>query len=114
MSIGPEEDAAFEEWLIAEGDSLAESIRESMKESSELMSLEQGSHAVWHEGDLGMLILLPFEHVMAFAQENLSGDFARSPVHNYVFSMVTELLMKATELTSDIYKFEVDDDDSPF
>lgn len=110
----PEEEAAFEEWRIAEGNSLADDIRESLKESSELMSLQQGSHAVWHEGDLGMLILLPFEHVMAFAQENLSGDFARSPVHNYVFSMITELLMQATDMTSDIYTTDIDDDDLPF
>lgn len=112
--ISPEEEAAFEAWRVAEGESLAEDIRASMKESSELLSMSKGSHALWHEGDLGMLIILPFEHVMAFAQEHLEGDFSRSPIHNYVFTMITELLMQATELTSEVYTSDPDDDDLPF
>jgi hypothetical protein len=45
-----------------------------------------------------MLMVLPFEHAMAFAAENVIGDFEQTPLHNYVFSTISELIMRATQL----------------
>ena len=97
----------FEQWCDAEGHAIAAEIRESMKINSDLLSIDEGSHATWHEGDLGMLIVLPFEHVMAFAAESVTGDFYHSPVHNYVFATITELITRAT----DVMAYDDEDED---
>ena len=61
----------FNKWVEEEGDAIADEIRESMKTSSSVLNVDDGSHAVWHEGNLGMLIVLPFEHSMAFQSESI-------------------------------------------
>lgn len=88
----------FNKWVEEEGDAIADEIRESMKASSSVLNVDDGSHAVWHEGNLGMLIVLPFEHSMAFAAEHMDGDFVNAPVHNYVFATISQLIMRATDI----------------
>jgi len=96
MSEG--ESDAFDDWLEAEGHQIASEINTNLRELSASLSVDEGSHAVWHDGQLGMLIVLPFEHAMAFAAESLMNDFDSSPVHNHVFSTITQLIMRATEM----------------
>ena len=43
-----------------------------------------------------MLLVLPFEHAMAFSAEAVAGDYDNSPLHNYVFATISELIMRAT------------------
>tara|TARA_R100001082_G_scaffold111075_2_gene93196 strand:- start:1240 stop:1572 length:333 start_codon:yes stop_codon:yes gene_type:complete len=88
----------FDKWVEEEGDAIADEIRESMKASSSVLNVNDGSHAVWHEGNLGMLIVVPFEHAMAFAAEHEIGDLENSPVHNYVFNTISELILRATHI----------------
>ena len=68
-----------------EYDYIATEIMEDMRDTSHLMELEDNNHAKWHEDSLGVLIVLPYEHVMAFAAESLLNDFDNSPVHSHVF-----------------------------
>jgi len=90
--------AAFEQWREQEGDSIAAEIQESLKASSSVLNVDDGSHAVWHEGSLGLLLVLPFEHAMAFSAESITGDFENSPLHSYVFSTISELIVRATAI----------------
>lgn len=86
----------FTEWLAVEGDGIASEIHDILKTTSDRLSIDDGSHAVWHEGSLGLLLVLPFEHAMAFSAESIAGDFEASPLHNYVFTTISELIMRAS------------------
>ena len=92
---------AFDEWLESEGDEIAEEIYKQLKVREGRFEVEDGSHASWVEDDLGILIVLPFEHAMAFGHESEYGDFENSPVHSYVFSTITELILRACALMED-------------
>lgn len=92
------DDVAFEQWRAREGDAIAAEIHESLKASSSVLNVDDGSHAVWHEGSLGLLLVLPFEHAMAFSAESLTGDFENSPLHSYVFSTISDLIVRATAI----------------
>jgi hypothetical protein len=91
-----EVDQKFTEWLTYEGDAIASQVHDTLKDTSHSLEIEDGSHAVWHDSHLGMLLVLPFEHAMAFSAEAMTGDFENSPLHNYVFATITELIMRAT------------------
>ena len=96
-----EADRLWDEWVEAEGDGIAEEIYRQLKLRSGKFEIEDGSHASWVEDSLGILIVLPFEHAMAFGHEVNSDGFDDMPVHNYVFSAVTELIMRACALMDD-------------
>ena len=91
-----EVDQKFAEWLTYEGDAIASQVHDTLKDTSHSLEMDNGNHAVWHESHLGMLLVLPFEHAMAFSAEAMTGDFENSPLHNYVFATITELIMRAT------------------
>jgi len=92
------ESDAFDEWFEVHGRQIESEINTNIQELSANLSVNDGSHAVWHDGQLGMLLVLPFEHAMAFAAESLVNDFETSPMHNYVFSTITQLIMRATDM----------------
>jgi|TARA_R110002020_G_scaffold25087_2_gene81655 hypothetical protein len=92
---------AFQEWLESEGDDIAESVYKELKMRAGRFEVEDGSHASWVEDDLGILIVLPFEHAMAFGHESEHGDFDNSPVHSFVFATITELILRACALMDD-------------
>ena len=50
---------------------LATEIYEDMKQTSHLLDIADQTHAKWHEADLGVLLVLPYEHVMAFARTKI-------------------------------------------
>ena len=89
---------AFEQWCREEGDAIADEIRDSMKASSSVLNVDDGSHAVWHEGNLGLLLVLPFEHAMAFAVEHENNDVETNPVHTYIFNTISNLIIRATNI----------------
>jgi len=80
---------------------LATEIYEDMKQTSHLLDIADQTHAKWHESDLGVLLVLPYEHVMAFAHENLTNDFDNSPLHQYVFGTISTLIMNSYEAMED-------------
>ena len=92
---------AFEEWLESEGDDIAEEIYKELKLRAGKFDVDDGSHASWVDNNLGLLIVLPFEHAMAFGHESENGNFEDSPIHTYVFSTVTELILRACALMDD-------------
>lgn len=92
---------AFDEWLETEGDEIAEEIYKQLKLRTGRFDVDDGSHASWVENDLGILIVLPFEHAMAFGHESTSDGFEDSPIHSYVFSTLTELILRACALMDD-------------
>ena len=94
-------DDAFDEWLESEGDEIAEEIYKQLKLRAGKFDISDGSHASWAENDLGILIVLPFEHAMAFGHESENGDYENSPIHSYVFSTITELILRACSLMDD-------------
>jgi hypothetical protein len=89
---------AFAEWELAEGDEIAREIYESLKTASRSLEIDNGSHASWNENNLGILIVLPFEHAMGFSYEVDHGDFDSSPIHDYVYETITELVLRACAL----------------
>jgi hypothetical protein len=88
--------AAFDKWADEYG-YMATEIYEEIKETSHLLDITDSNHAKWHEDSLGVLVVLPYEHAMAFAVENMMSDFENSPLHNHVFSTVTGLIMNSVE-----------------
>tara|TARA_R100000152_G_C6693664_1_gene124682 strand:- start:110 stop:412 length:303 start_codon:yes stop_codon:yes gene_type:complete len=94
-------DEAFNEWLESEGDEIAEEIYNQLKLRAGRFDINDGSHASWSDNDLGILIVLPFEHAMAFGHESENGDYDNSPIHSYVFSTITELILRACALMDD-------------
>ena len=84
-----------------EYDYIATEIMEDMRDTSHPMELEDNNHAKWHEDSLGVLIVLPYEHVMAFAAESLLNDFDNSPVHSHVFSTISQLIMRSADALED-------------
>tara|TARA_R110002020_G_scaffold132420_5_gene295724 strand:- start:28864 stop:29163 length:300 start_codon:yes stop_codon:yes gene_type:complete len=92
----------FDEWVIAEGNDIAAEIHANIKKTSSSLVVEDGNHAVWHKGSLGILLVLPYEHAMAFNHEAIQGDYDNCPVHSYVFETITEMIMRATSLLGNL------------
>jgi|TARA_R110002051_G_scaffold242304_2_gene302659 hypothetical protein len=92
---------AFNEWLLSEGDEIAEEIYNQLKLRSGKFEIEDGSHASWVEDSLGILIVLPFEHAMAFGHEAQTEQLGDMPMHSYVFAAISELIMRACSLMDD-------------
>ncbi len=89
---------AFDEWLADVGNDIAEEIHDKIKSTSGHLSVNDGSHAIWHEGELAVMLVLPYEHAMCFNVEAITGDFESCPVHTHVFTTISDLIMKATSL----------------
>ena len=89
---------AFDEWVADVGNDIASEIHDKIKSTSGDLCVNNGNHAVWHEGDLAILLVLPYEHAMAFNMEALTGDYENCPVHSHMFSTLTDLIMRATTL----------------
>ena len=92
----------FDDWVVAEGNDIAAEIHANIKNSSAHLSVNDGSHAVWHEGNLGVLLVLPYEHAMCFNVEALTADYENSPVHSHVFATITKIIMRATTLLGNL------------
>ncbi len=92
---------AFDEWLESEGDEIAKEIYNQLKLRAGKFEIDDGSHASWVEDSLGILIVLPFEHAMAFGLEAQNNQVGDMPIHNYVFATITELIMRACALMDD-------------
>ena len=89
-------DGAFAKWHDEYG-YIATEIYKEIQKTSHLLDTTDGNHAKWNQSDLGILIVLPYERAMAFAAENIVGDFSESPLHNYVFSTMTNLIMESMD-----------------
>jgi|TARA_R110000824_G_scaffold77318_1_gene195601 hypothetical protein len=89
-------DGAFAKWHDEYG-YIATEIYKEIQKTSHLLDTTDGNHAKWNQSDLGILIVLPYERAMAFAAENIVGDFNESPLHNYVFSTMTNLIMESMD-----------------
>jgi len=93
-----EADRRFDQWLADEGDGIANEIYNQLKLRSGKFEIEDGSHASWVDDTLGILIVLPFEHAMAFGHEAQTEQFGDMPIHSYVFAAISELIMRACAL----------------
>jgi len=89
-------DGAFAKWHDEYG-YIATDIYKEIQKTAHLLDTTDGNHAKWNQSDLGILIVLPYERAMAFAAENIVGDFNESPLHNYVFSTMTNLIMESMD-----------------
>tara|TARA_R110000796_G_scaffold84836_3_gene184519 strand:- start:944 stop:1249 length:306 start_codon:yes stop_codon:yes gene_type:complete len=94
------EEEEWESWE-EEYSYMSSDIYQSIKKNSHLLDINDGHHAKWHEDQLGIMIVLPFEHAMAFSAEALMNDPERSPVHEYVFEAVTGLILAAADAMDD-------------
>ena len=74
--------------------------------TSHLLDVEDANHAKWHEDDLGVLIVLPYAHAVAFAVESMDGEFDNSPIHSFVFSTITQLIVNAVGTIDDLDDFD--------
>ena len=81
-------DDAFDEWVADVGNDIASEIHDRIKSTSGDLCVNNGNHAVWHEGDLAM----------AFNMEALTGDYENCPVLSHMFSTLSDLIMRATTL----------------
>jgi hypothetical protein len=80
---------------------VASEVYETIKKNSHLLDVADGNHAKWHENSLALLVVLPFEHAMAFSAESLVNDFENSPLHSHVFSVITSLILASAEVMDD-------------
>ena len=80
-------DLAFADWAERNQD-IVEDIYDEIRCTSHLLDVEDHNHAKWHEDDLGVLIVLPYAHAVAFAVESMDGEFENSPIHSFVFSKI--------------------------
>ena len=75
-------DTAFADWASRNQD-IVDDIYDELRETSHLLDVEDSNHAKWHEDDLGVLIVLPYAHAVAFAVESMDGEFENSPIHSH-------------------------------
>ena len=74
--------------------------------NQDIVDVEDHNHAKWHEDDLGVLIVLPYAHAVAFAVESMDGEFENSPIHSFVFSTITQLIVNAVGTIDDLDDFD--------
>tara|TARA_R110002020_G_scaffold100049_5_gene236965 strand:+ start:10502 stop:10816 length:315 start_codon:yes stop_codon:yes gene_type:complete len=98
-------DTAFADWASRNQD-IVDDIYDELRETSHLLDVEDSNHAKWHEDDLGVLIVLPYAHAVAFAVESMDGEFENSPIHSFVFSTITQLIVNAVGTIDDFDEFD--------
>ena len=106
-----EESAQWEEWSEEYG-YLASEIYTDIKNNSHLLDVSDGNHAKWHDDSLAVMLVLPFEHAMAFSAESMMNDFENSPLHSHVFSIVSGLILASADAmdeSMDDSDYEVDE-----
>ena len=91
---------AFDDWASEYG-YMATEIYAEIKGTSHLLDVAASNHAKWHEDQLGVLIVLPYAHAMAFAVEQAMSDFENSPLHNHVFSTISQLIVNSVGAMED-------------
>ena len=106
-----EESAQWEEWSEEYG-YLASEIYTGIKKNSHLLDVSDGNHAKWHDDSLAVMLVLPFEHAMAFSAESMMNDFENSPLHSHVFSIVSGLILASADAmdeSMDDSDYEIDE-----
>ena len=106
-----EESAQWEEWSEEYG-YLASEIYTGIKNTSHLLDVSDGNHAKWHDDSLAVMLVLPFEHAMAFSAESMMNDFENSPLHSHVFAIVSGLILASADAmdeSMDDSDYEVDE-----
>ena len=98
-------DLAFADWA-ERNQVIVEDIYDEIRCTSHLLDVEDHNHAKWHEDDLGVLIVLPYAHAVAFAVESMDGEFENSPIHSFVFSTITQLIVNAFGTIDDLDDFD--------
>ena len=99
--------AEFDKWANEYG-YMATEIYEEIKGTSHLLDVADLNHAKWHNDTLGVLVVLPYEHAMAFAAESIMNDFENSPLHNHVFSTISGLIMNSVDAMKEIDSLDDD------
>ena len=102
-----EEQADWNEWSEEYG-YLASEIYTDIKNTSHMLDVSDGSHAKWHDDSLAVMIVLPFEHAMAFSAESLMNDFENSPLHSHVFAIISGLILASADAMDDS-DYEIDE-----
>ena len=54
------------------------------------------------------MIVLPFEHAMAFSAESMMNDFENSPLHSHVFAIISGLILASADAMDDS-DYEIDE-----
>ena len=94
-------DLAFADWAERNQD-IVDDIYDELRCTSHLLDVEDSNHAKWHEDDLGVCIVLPYAHAVAFAVESIEYNFDCSPIHSFVFSTITQLIVNAVGTIDDL------------
>jgi len=102
-----EEQADWDEWNEEYG-YLASEIYTDIKNTSHMLDVSDGNHAKWHDDSLAVMIVLPFEHAMAFSAESLMNDFENSPLHSHVFAIISGLILASADVMDDS-DYEIDE-----
>ena len=102
-----EENSEWEDWAEEYG-YLASEIYNDIKNTSHLLNVDDGNHAKWHDDSLAVMIVLPFEHAMAFSAESMMNDFENSPLHSHVFAIISGLILASADVMDDS-DYEIDE-----
>ena len=102
-----EENSEWEDWAEEYG-YLASEIYNDIKNTSHLLNVDDGNHAKWHDDSLAVMIVLPFEHAMAFSAESMINDFENSPLHSHVFAIISGLILASADVMDDS-DYEIDE-----
>ena len=102
-----EDEAEWNEWSEEYG-YLASEIYTDIKNTSHILDASDGNHAKWHDDSLAVMLVLPFEHAMAFSAESMMNDFENSPLHSHVFAIISGLILASADAMDDS-DYEIDE-----
>ena len=102
-----EDEAEWNEWSEEYG-YLASEIYTDIKNTSHILDVSDGNHAKWHDDSLAVMLVLPFEHAMAFSAESMMNDFENSPLHSHVFAIISGLILASADAMDDS-DYEIDE-----
>ena len=70
--------------------------------------MDDVNHAKWHDDSLAVMIVLPFEHAMAFSAESMMNEVDNSPLPSHVFAIMSGLILASAEARDDS-EYELDE-----
>ena len=102
-----EDEAEWNEWSEEYG-YLASEIYTDIKNTSHILDVSDGNHSKWHDDSLAVMLVLPFEHAMAFSAESMMNDVENSPLHSHVFAIISGLILASADAMDDS-DYEIDE-----
>jgi len=90
----------WDAFLAAHGEDITSTVRESFSQNSHLFDINDGTHAAWHDNQLGLLVVFTEDEAEHLASESwrLKEGFATMPAfREFLGRMIEDLTSRAVE-----------------